>query len=271
MIVIKMIVMDLDGTILNSDRKISIATNTYLKQLKDDGYVITIATGRIYASALKATDGAQFASYIISDTGTCIYDRTNDTPIISHYICYETAMEFFDYYNNNCRYIDFCDKNMIYKYSDEPEESSVITTTKDKEYIMNHCKNISHIGISMKDNDAVMEVYNKLVKQYPELEIIIMQDSFSDRKWIEILPKGMSKYTAIQNLANHLHIQNEEIIAFGDGLNDIEMLEKCGHSVALQNALPEVKKVAKDVTKYDHNHDGVIEYLKGYLYAEKEV
>ena len=54
-------------------------------------------------------------------------------------------------------------------------------------------------------------------------------------------------------------------MAFGDGLNDIEMLQKCGCGVALSNALPEVKKVANDLTIYDHNNDGVIEYLKEHL------
>lgn len=259
---IKMIVVDLDGTILNSDRKLSIGANKYLKQLKDNGYIITIATGRIYASALKVTDGAQFANYIISDTGSCVYDMEKEKPIISNYISPEIAINFFDYYNSNCRDINFCNKNKIYKYSDELEQSNIVTTTKDKDYIINNCRDISHITISMKEDNEVFEIYNKLISQYDELEIIIMQDSFATRKWIEVMPKGSSKYKRIRALAEYLHIRNDEIIAFGDGLNDIEMLKNCGYGVALQNALLEVKKIAKDVTKDDHNNDGVIKYLK---------
>ena len=95
-----------------------------------------------------------------------------------------------------------------------------------------------------------------------------MQDSFSDRKWIETIKKGCTKYKAIEELASYLNIDNDEIISFGDGLNDIEMLKKCGIGVALNNALPEVKESANFITSCDRNHDGVIEFLKEYLNVE---
>lgn len=261
----KMIVIDLDGTILNEQRRVSKSTKEYLKMLKNNGYIITIATGRIYASALNATDGAKFANYVISDTGTCVYDTSNAKAIFKNTISENTVIKFFKYYDEQCRYIDFCDKNTIYKYSDEIENSTVVKTVKDKEYILNNCTDVSHISIAMKNNEAAINLYNKMKNEIPELDIIIMQDSFSDRKWIETMPKGCSKYNSIKALANYLNISNDEIIAFGDGLNDIEMLQKCGYSVALANALPEVKKVANDITIYDHNNDGVIEYLKEHL------
>lgn len=71
-----------------------------------------------------------------------------------------------------------------------------------------------------------------------------------------------------KKLADFLKISNENIIAFGDGLNDTEMLKKCGTGIALKNALPEVKDVADDITKYDHNHEGVIRYLTENLNIE---
>lgn len=262
----KMIILDLDGTILNSDRRVSTTTKKYLNILKEKGYIITIATGRIYASALKATEGAEFANYVISDTGSCIYDRSNENVIYSKYIESTIASDILDYYNEECNYIDICDKKFIYKYSDIVEEHPVIITTKDKDYIMNNCKQISHITISMKSNEAVMKLYDILKQKFSDLDIIIMQDSFSDRKWIEMMAKGVSKYKSIKILSEYLGINNDEIIAFGDGLNDIEMLEKCGYGVALKNALPEVKEKANSITEYDHNNDGVIKYLKEYLY-----
>jgi len=76
-----MIVVDLDGTVLNENKKISDNTKNYLKKLKDKGYIIVIATGRIYASALNVTDYANFSNYIISDTGACIYNRLNSKAI----------------------------------------------------------------------------------------------------------------------------------------------------------------------------------------------
>jgi len=116
--------------------------------------------------------------------------------------------------------------------------------------------------------DKIENTYNKLKEDIPELDINIMQDSFADRKWIETIKKGCTKYKAISELADYLNINNDEIIAFGDGLNDIDMLKKCGTGVALSNALPVVKENANFVTIYNHNHDGVIEFLREYLNVE---
>lgn len=258
----KMIVTDLDGTLLNKTRKPSEQTKQYLINLKKEGYIIVIATGRIYTSILDATDGALFADYLISDTGACIYKRTGE-PIFQNLISKECVENIFNYYNSNCRFIDICDKNMIYKYSKtESENSSFVKTVTEKEELLKKDLEISHISIAMNTNEQVLDLYPKLVKDFSGLEILIMQDSFKDNKWIEMTAKGCSKYNAIKNLANFLGISNDEIIAFGDGRNDIDMIQNCGFGVALANALPEVKEVAQDVTPLDNHHDGVIHYLE---------
>lgn len=264
-----MIVLDLDGTILDCNKKISIAAKEYLMNLKRKGYIIVIATGRIYISALEATDGAEFANYIISDTGSCIYDVSTGKTIFCSYIDSTIAEKVLGYYNKeNYCYIDVCSRNKIYKYSDKIVENPIVENSKDIAYILNNCKNISHISITMKNNDLIMKVYHDLIHQLSDIEVIIMQDSFANKKWLEIMPKGSSKYNRIRDLSNYLGIHNEEIISFVDGLNDIEMLEKCGTGVALLNALKEVKLKADDITKLDYNNDGVINYLKKFLYDE---
>jgi len=260
-----MIVLDLDGTLLNSERSISKATRDYLKKLKEKGYIITIATGRIYESVNDILQGFDFVNYVITDTGASCYDVCNEQTIFNHPIPLDTVKKFQKFYNDNCVYIDICDKHTIYKYSDMVGNEYFIDYTKDWNYIFNHCKEIAHVALYMKTNEQVMETYTELKKIITELDIHIMQDSFSDRKWIETIKKGCSKYNAILKLANYLNINNSEIIAFGDGLNDIDMLKKCGIGVALSNALPEVKKNADFVTALDHNHDGVIEFLGWYL------
>lgn len=259
----KMIVMDLDGTLLDKSRKISLNTKKYLTLLKSKGYIIVIATGRIYASALRATDEAEFSNYVITDTGACIYDMKNFNPIFEKTIPKDMARKILDYYNDDFCFIDVCDKDVIYKYADENNE--FVKSIRDKEYIFESCKKIFHITITMKTNDAVILLYKQLIREFPDLEVIIMQDSFAEKIWIDIMTKSCSKYNAIKTLTEYLNINIRDVIAFGDGLNDIEMLEKCGKGVALQNALDEVKKVADDITIYDHDNEGVMHYLKNYL------
>lgn len=259
-----MIVLDLDGTLLTSETKVSETSKNYLKKLKNLGYTIVVATGRIYESVNQVIGGFEYVNYVITDTGASCYDA-NGQAIFNNTIEIETAKKIKNYYNDNCVFIDICDKHTIHKYSDFDVDYYFIDTSKDWNYIFSNCKDISHIAIRMKTNEQVIDLYDKLKDDIKELDINIMQDSFGERKWIEIIKKGCTKSKAIEELANYLKINNEEIIAFGDGLNDIDMLQKCGTGIALSNALPIVKESADFVTIYDHNHDGVIEFLKEYL------
>ena len=264
-----MIVLDLDGTLLNNKGKVSGRSRKYLKRLKNMGYIIVIATGRIYESINCAIDGFDFVNYVITDTGATCYDVCNDNTIFNNPIELEIAKKFKKFYNNNCVFIDICDKHTIYKYSDIYEDCYFFDTSKDWDYIFNNCKEISHISISMKTNEQVMEIYNKIKEDIPELDINIMQDSFSDRKWIETIKKGCTKYTAISQLANHLNINNDEIIAFGDGLNDISMIRYAGLGIAMKNAYDEVKNNADMVTELTNDENAVADVINRFIINEQ--
>lgn len=261
----KMIVTDLDGTLLNEERKVSELTKEYLTRLHNEEFVIVAATGRIFSRALLALESTEFLNYVICDTGASIF-KPNKEEIYMNYIDPVYISKFLELYDEyDCNYIDICDSDIIYSYTDIDPQIPYLIVTKDKEYILNKCNRPTHISISLKETVDFDFVYNRLVKEYPDLEVMLMQDSFSDRRWIEIIAKDCSKHNAILYLASLLNIKEEDIITFGDGLNDIDMLKSSKNSVAMANALEPVKKVSKDITKYDNNHDGVINYLKEYL------
>ena len=89
-----------------------------------------------------------------------------------------------------------------------------------------------------------------------------MRDSKSDSKIITIMPNGVNKANTLKILGKDLNIDLSEMIYFGDGLNDIDIINKVGLGVAMINALDEVKEKASDITKYDNNNDGVVKYLE---------
>ena len=258
---IKMIVFDLDGTLLNSKKEVTNESKNYLRKLKQQGYILVVATGRIYSHALQALKDFSFLNYIITDAGSSIYDLSTNKAIYKKTISKRFLKYVVKDYNQNYHYIDICNKNNIYKYADYVENNDIVITSKDISFIIKNCKDISHISISLNQQKLVYPLYEKLKKEKKTLEYLLMQDSFSEKKWIEIFPKGCSKYNAIEKLAKYLKIKNEEIICFGDGLNDMEMLKKSNNGIAMKNALPEVKKISKDVTKFDNDHDGIIKYL----------
>lgn len=114
-------------------------------------------------------------------------------------------------------------------------------------------------------NQEEINYYNNLIRnKYKNVNCFIMQDSNSSLKRLSINPKGVNKASALENLGKDLNIKLEEMIFFGDGLNDLEVMEKVGCSVAMENALEEVKNKAKFITK-SNNDNGVAIYLEKIL------
>ena len=87
-----------------------------------------------------------------------------------------------------------------------------------------------------------------------------MQDSTDARQWLVVMPKGVNKSSTLELLCKRLGYSLNDVIFFGDGLNDIELMKNSGFGVAMGNALEEVKMVSDDVT-LTNLEDGVIKYL----------
>lgn len=258
----KLIAMDLDGTLLDMNKKISDKTKSYLKRLKAKGYIIVIATGRILNNAIDVTDGAEFANYVVSDAGGLIYDMQNNEILAKKVISKETISKICSRYNDDIEYIEMCDLNYYHKYTDKNyPESNFSKIIKD---IDSFIKNTDVIHISINMNNNLEKMYNYLTTNFNDIESYFMQDSFSDNKWIDISVKKVNKYEAIKIISERENIANNDIIAFGDSPNDLEMLKYCGIGVAIGNALNSVKEVANYVTK-TNNEDGIMYFLEEYL------
>ena len=258
-----MIVVDLDGTLLNINGGCSRNAKRYLKKLKDLGYIVVIATGRILRDAINITDGAKFANYIISNSGGLIYDMDNSKLIRKNDILKEEVRRIFSFYNDEIDYIDVCDLFYYHRYKFCGKMDLFFDREiKDIDKFINDNDDMLHMIIKFKDIDLVDKYYKMFNSD--NIKILVMQDSFADKKWLEIFGKGVSKYDAIKVLMEIEKIDNLDVITFGDGLNDVDMIRMAGVGVAMGNALDSVKDVANYVT-ISHNDDGVIYFLRRYL------
>lgn len=270
----KIIVMDLDGTLLNSQGKVTEASKEYLEKLKKDGNIIVIATGRILGLALLATDGAKFANYIVCDAGAALYKNNEEknewTNIYIDEIPQEIANNILDYFDKEkFRFINICEKEVINSYVDTYfTDNKLVKTYTNKNELLRNITKISHIAAGFLSNKYVQDYFEIFTKHFPTIDINLMQDSFEETKWLEFAQKGTQKYKGISKVADIENIKNEDIIAFGDGLNDIDMLQKCGVGVAMNNALPEVKEIANYITVKNNYEDGIIHFLSEYLKEE---
>jgi len=258
-----MIVVDLDGTLLNINSGCSRNTKRYLKRLKDKGYIIVIATGRVLGDAVKITDGADFANYIISNSGGLIYDMSLKKIFIRRDISKEEARRICSLYNEEIDYINIGDLFSYNRYKFNGKMDLFFDREiKDIDKFIDDCDNILQIVIKFKNNDLVDKYYELF--NNGKVKVLVMQNSFDDRRWIEVYGYGTSKYDAIKIICDREYISNNDVISFGDGRNDIDMLKNSGIGVAMGNALSDVKKVSDYIT-ISHNDDGVIYFLKEYL------
>lgn len=267
----KIIVMDLDGTLLDTHGKVTETSKKYLEKLKKDGNIIVIATGRILGLALLATDGAKFANYIVCDAGAALYKNNEEknewTNIYIDEIPQEIANNILDYFDKEkFRFIDICEKEVINSYVDTYfTDNKLVKTYTNKNELLRNITKISHIAAGFLSNKYVQDYFEIFTKHFPTIDINLMQDSFEETKWLEFAQKGTQKYKGISKVADIENIKNEDIIAFGDGLNDIDMLQKCGVGVAMNNALPEVKEIANYITVKNNYEDGIVHFLSEYL------
>lgn len=115
---------------------------------------------------------------------------------------------------------------------------------------------LCQISLLFSNYECVYEIAKALQVKYPHLHPIIMQDSFGDKKWIDIMCGGVYKSSSLKILAGKLNIPLKSIAVFGDGKNDIEMIKVAGMGVAMGNALEEVKEVVGEIT-LTNDEDGI--------------
>lgn len=247
---IKMILTDLDGTLICSDGSISDRTKTILKSCQNRGICVVIATARYWIGAERYIEEIQ-PDYEITTDGTLIHRHGEQI------------------YSCN---LEIEDTNQIIQDILAQDSKTEITVAVGRQVFWNS----DHISESEKLHKAVYYDYretlsrraNKIVAELPDYETAeqianknhCRLQSYRGEKWYAFLPETAGKVQAIKELAKILNISLSDIVAFGDDKNDMEMLQICGTGVAVANAISDVKVIADCVT-LSNDEDGVAEWL----------
>ena len=215
----------------------------------------------------------QSIRYVIGSNGANIYDLKEKKIIYSNHIPHETAGEilrilkpldlYTEIYAGGRAYMDrecldrFRRAGLLERY---PEEFAAnLYPVEDKlTYISEQGLDIDKINIPFIGDENTV----KAARAIQELDGISLTSSGFDN--LEINAEGASKAAALQFLLDYLKLSLDDVLAIGDNLNDIEMLQLAGIGVAMGNACRELKKAADDVTA-DNDHDGVGEAIMKYL------
>jgi len=256
--------LDLDGTLLNSNKKITNRTREYLKYLHDNGNIIVIASGRIFDSCYDIVSKLSFVDYMITDSGCLIYDVKNKKIIYKKKLSRENIRDLVDLYNESFEYLEFSDEHFYYKFSNKHlEHYGLSRDIKDiKEFIKNN--NAIHSSIKLVNyNDNYKTICN-IKSKVKNLYVYEMKNENDDFRWIEIVKKGVSKLQALKYILKKERLGLKNTISFGDNYNDLEILKKSKYGVAMGNAIDEIKNSVFYHTK-TCDEDGIEYFLKEFF------
>lgn len=258
----KIIAFDLDGTLLNSQKKITQKSKEIIKTLHNRGHQFIIATARPLTTTNRYVTDLQVPVSIILQNGACYLDPNNN--LISNYIENEIFIEIVEYIQksdansaisimNNDQWLTFSDFNFKSYYN---VDFGPIKMTKTEIYksqctkiLVNNCT----IGKKIKS------VYENLVN-------IIETDN---QTLVQIMNKNASKEAVIKKMLEAKNDTEKNLLCFGDDHNDIGMFKLAGHSVAMGNSINELKEIANYITDTNDN-EGIYKYFISSCWAEIE-
>lgn len=269
----KLYISDMDGTLLQSDGTLSAYTKAKLNDFYEKDIPFSVATARSMVSAMPILDGVRFKAPIVLMNGVFVYDTETKKAVKYHEISHSAMKKVLDiFYSHNLHPFMFLygdDYKLSIKYTifdnDGMKEfydmrvdmlDGRFTQTDDMTIIPQgqHSVYINYYALP-QILDGVVEK----LKNVSEIDFAYYKDSYSDDWLIEIYSHTASKANGAREASEIVNA--EHIVAFGDNLNDIKMLQGADTAVAVSNAVPQVKEIA-DIIIGDNNNDSVVKFIE---------
>ncbi|MQS89512.1 Cof-type HAD-IIB family hydrolase [Companilactobacillus mishanensis] len=270
----KMIVCDLDETLMNDDGTLSETNAAAIKAATAKGVYFVPNSGRSYTSfqndletmgLLNKTD-----QYTISYNGGLISENKGNRAIAINSMPFEIAQKVFETgISDSSADTHIYTQDKLYIY--HPKED-------DAKYLHNRgvsFEEINDVNLDRFKEDNIMKIImdlptmNQRKKMQQKVESVVdpqqLAVTFSSDRYVEFNPAGVDKGTASIQLGKILGIKPEEIISIGDNNNDLPMLKAVGLPVSVANGIDSVKKVAKYVTSADNNHGAIAEVINKFI------
>ena len=266
------IALDLDGTLTNSEKNITPRTFDALMKAQREGVRLVLASGRptfgisALANQLQLAD---YGGYVLSYNGGRIIDWCEKTVIFSQVVDQKLVPILYD----------FAEKAQLPIVTYLPE--AILASKNEGEYLAEEAR-INGMPVVVVQNfvEEAMQIAGGstkfLIPGEPELLIQLeseMKAALSEQMevfrsapfFLELPPKGIDKAQSLQRLLTHLGLERESLMAFGDGFNDLSMIQFAGQGVAMANAVEEVKSIADFVTT-SNEEDGIAQALEQLLF-----
>lgn len=263
---IRLIAMDLDGTLLTTDKRLTARNRSAMEKAAEMGNYIVPATGRIYAGLPEEIRELPFIRYLILANGAAVYDREEDQVLYRAEIPQQTALQVFDWLDGFPAIYDCYQDGQAYmtaemlkkadRYAPSPIYLKMILSLRKpvpdlKEQIRKRGGAVQKIQAFCQTAETQELVMQKTAERFPQLAV-----TSSIARNIEINDGRANKGAALQALCEYLGIETEGAVAFGDGSNDLSMIRAAGIGVAMENGVQAAKDAADRIAP-GNDEDGV--------------
>ena len=265
----KLLVLDLDGTLTNSKKEITPFTREVLIKAQQQGLHLVLASGRPTYGIVplaETLDMNEYGGFILSfnggkvievKTGKVFYEQAlpPDVMPLIYQRSYEAGLTILSY---NGKYI--LTENAADKYV---QYESFLTKMKIKETddFLHNLRLPADKCLIVGEPEDLVPLEEKL-RQELGLRLNVYR---SEPFYLEVVPKGIDKAASLERLLERVQIKREEVIAIGDGYNDLSMIKFAGLGVAMANAQPPVKSNADRITAFTNDEDGVAHFIHDLL------
>ena len=256
------IALDLDGTLLNSNKELTPGNVDALQKAAEAGYEIVPTTGRFFGAMPEEIRSLPFIRYAITINGAQVEDLRTGEIIFRAEIPWEQAAEIMAYLDEKAVIYDcYMDNKGWMSEAMKEEMPEVVEDPHYRQLIYSHRQSVPELKAFLADYCPAHGVDVQKIQlfvKYPELKPEIMGElpqrfehiavSSAIIQNIEINQSHANKGEALLALADYLGVPRESTYAFGDGLNDLSMIREAGVGIVMENAFPELKAEADWIT-----------------------
>ncbi len=263
----KLLVLDIDGTVTNSDKDITEKTKNAIIKAQQNGVVASLASGRPYAGMVryaKELELEKYGGYVLSYNGGRVVNCKTGETVFEKVIDKDGASEIYSLSKEfGVNIISYIDDYVVGEKMDKYFELECRINKLEHKLVSNLLDEIKTPVpkfLMLGDGDYLAKIEGDIKARLGEKYSVFRSEPF----FLEIMPQSIDKAYSLNMLAKSLGIRQDEVIACGDGFNDLSMISYAGLGVAMENAQQSVKDVSDFIT-LSNNNDGIAHVVEKFI------
>ena len=263
----KLLALDMDGTVLNAKKQISERTLAAIRQAMGLGVIVTVATGRSWTGLVQYREVLQLPHPIILYNGAMMVSPDGSEIYFRQNLVSEAALEIMRHGQAYGVTQIIWAGERLYSFAETERLRRYAAVVGGTFTLIEDAETLAEAGVTkiLWSDDAAQIV--RYQEELPRILKADVNDSTSSPEFLEFVDPGASKGAALEELARQFGVEPAEVIAVGDAMNDMTMLQYAGLGVAMGNGVEELREIADYITR-TNDEDGVAHVIERFIVSE---